>query len=91
MAIPRFLLQADLRESRISSDSRQTKYLVDNHGFPPGRMLSPYVRGWTEEEVADWLASRPVKGHCNIPEQRRPRGRPRKNNRDLTSSAPEAA
>jgi hypothetical protein len=87
MAIPHFVRQDDLTERRISSDGRQTDYLIKHHGFPRGRMLSPLIRGWTEEEVTEWLASRPVKGHCYIPEAKRPRGRPRKTpSPDLTAA-----
>lgn len=78
MAIPHFVLQADLSERQISADSRQTRYLISHHNFPPGRMLSPQIRGWTEQEVSEWLATRPVKSRCNIPESKRPRGRPRR-------------
>jgi predicted DNA-binding transcriptional regulator AlpA len=76
--IPNFVTQADLREKRISSGKAQTDYLIKHHGFPPGRMLSPQIRGWTESEIGDWLATRPLKAHCNIPAEKRGRGRPRK-------------
>jgi predicted DNA-binding transcriptional regulator AlpA len=78
MAVPHFFTQPDLKKRKISSSARQTKYLVDHHNFPPGRMLSPQIRGWTEDELTEWLASRPVKSPCNIPESKRPRGRPRR-------------
>jgi predicted DNA-binding transcriptional regulator AlpA len=78
VTIPRFLRQADLTERQISSGGRQTDYLIKHHEFPTGRMLSPLIRGWTEEEVSGWLATRPIKGHCYVPEEKRPRGRPRK-------------
>ena len=77
MPIPHFVVQDDLAERKISSSARQTKYLQEHHGFPLGRMLSPQIRGWTEQEITDWLASRPVKSPCNIPASKRPRGRPR--------------
>ena len=57
MPIPHFVRQIDLTERGISSGGRQTDYLIRNHGFPVGRMLSPLIRGWTEEEVTEWLAS----------------------------------
>jgi predicted DNA-binding transcriptional regulator AlpA len=78
MAVPYFLVQADLTDRKISSGRRQTDYLVEHHGFPIGRMLSPLIRAWTEPEIAEWLATRPVESPCNIPEAKRPRGRPRK-------------
>jgi len=50
----------NLRERGIVDSRPQLKNLIDNYGFPPGRLLSPQVRGWTEEEVTEWLASRPT-------------------------------
>lgn len=87
MPIPHFLTQDDLKEKKISSSSRQTRYLQEHHNFPPGRMLSPQIRGWTEQELATWLASRPVKSHCNIPASKRPRGRPRKQSPEYKPAA----
>ncbi|MGO9773938.1 MAG: helix-turn-helix transcriptional regulator [Roseiarcus sp.] len=37
-----------------------SKRLIDDQGFPPGVLLTPNARAWTEAEVNDWLASRPV-------------------------------
>jgi hypothetical protein len=34
--------------------------LIDLENFPEGRWLSPNCRAWTEDEIAAWLASRPV-------------------------------
>jgi predicted DNA-binding transcriptional regulator AlpA len=36
--------------------------LIKNEQFPPGRMISPNIRTWTEEEISDWYRSRPVEG-----------------------------
>jgi predicted DNA-binding transcriptional regulator AlpA len=30
------------------------------HGFPPGRLIGPNTRAWTEEEIETYLASRPA-------------------------------
>jgi predicted DNA-binding transcriptional regulator AlpA len=79
MGIPYFLVQDDLEARKISSSRKQTEYLQREHGFPLGRMLSPKIRGWTEAEIASWLATRPTAGMNNIPEEKRNRvGRPRK-------------
>jgi predicted DNA-binding transcriptional regulator AlpA len=86
MTIPRFLRQADLTERKISSGGRQTDYLIKHHNFPVGRMLSPLIRGWTEAEVLAWLETRPIRGHCYVPAEKRPRGRPRKTPADLTAA-----
>jgi len=59
--VPKFLRQKDLEALNISKSDTQTRFLQREHGFPLGRMLSPQIRGWTEQEVADWLATRPVK------------------------------
>ena len=65
----------------------QARGIVDNYvtltrwiedcGFPPGRLLGPNVRAWTEEEVAAWLSSRPTNRKALL--EPRKRGRPRKN------------
>jgi len=80
MSIPFFLTQDDLTKRKISSSRQQTDYLQRNCGFPHGRLLSPKVRAWTEQEIADWLASRPITGLLPIPEEKRGlgAGRPRK-------------
>ena len=56
----RLLRFADLRAWRVVSSWPQLKRLQQLHGFPRGRMLSPNVRAWTEDEVSGWIASRPV-------------------------------
>jgi predicted DNA-binding transcriptional regulator AlpA len=56
----RLLRFADLQDHRVVSSWPQLKRLQQLHGFPLGRMLSPNVRTWTQQEVDDWIASRPV-------------------------------
>jgi hypothetical protein len=52
---------ADLKESGIVKSWAQLKRLQELHDFPFGRLLSPNIRTWDEEEeIAPWLASRPV-------------------------------
>jgi hypothetical protein len=51
---------ADLKTRRIVNSWPQLRRLQQLHGFPRGRMLSPNIRAWTEAEVDDWIASRPV-------------------------------
>jgi hypothetical protein len=46
-------------------------------GFPPGQLTGPNSRTWSEDEVAAWLAARPVAPKPMLP-TKRPRGRPRK-------------
>ncbi|MEJ0096220.1 MAG: AlpA family phage regulatory protein [Methylocella sp.] len=42
-------------------NSRMTlKRMIDLQGFPPGRLVTPNSRAWTEEEVDQWIESRPT-------------------------------
>lgn len=75
--VQKHLRQADLEQLNISRSASQTKQLIDRYGFPPGIMLSPKIRGWAEDQVAAWLAQRPVMYELP-PIPNRPRGRPRK-------------
>ena len=56
----RLLRYRDLRARGIVDNRPQLGRLKEKHGFPPGRMLSPNTRVWTEAEVDDWIASLPV-------------------------------
>ena len=58
----RLLRFADLKDRHIAHSWAQLKRLQKLHNFPTGKLLSPNIRVWTEEEVADWYASRPVSG-----------------------------
>jgi hypothetical protein len=77
----------------------QARGIVDNFvtltrwiqecGFPPGRLLGPNVRAWTEDEVAKWLESRPTDRSTLLAPRKV--GRPRKtaisNNEPNTTAA----
>jgi hypothetical protein len=52
---------SDLKERGIVRNWPSLKRWVETIGFPPGRMLSPNTRVWTEAEIEEWLASRPTK------------------------------
>lgn len=59
---------ADLKGRGVVSSWPQLRRLVDNHGFPPGYLLSPAVRVWDAGVVEAWLdcrraASRPIADH----------------------------
>ena len=58
----RLLRFSDLNERGIVNSWAQLKRLKQLHGFPPGQMLSPNVRVWSEAEVDAWLKSRPTAG-----------------------------
>jgi hypothetical protein len=60
--VPRLLAFSHLRERNIVKSWQQVKNLIRKEGFPPGRMLGPNSRRWTEDEIGSWLDSRPVPG-----------------------------
>jgi predicted DNA-binding transcriptional regulator AlpA len=42
-------------------NSRMTlKRLIDLQGFPPGRLVTPNSRAWTEDEIDLWIDGRPT-------------------------------
>jgi hypothetical protein len=49
----------DLRDEGLTSSWTQTNRLIDEHGFPPGRIHGKR-RIWLRQEVADWLLARPA-------------------------------
>jgi hypothetical protein len=51
---------ADLKDRGIVNSWPQLKRLQQLHGFPLGRMLSPNIRAWSEDEIVAWFDSRPV-------------------------------
>jgi len=58
--LPTLIRFYGLKARGIVQSWAQLKHLQDKHGFPAGRLLSPQVRAWTEEEVAAWLETRPT-------------------------------
>jgi predicted DNA-binding transcriptional regulator AlpA len=52
----------DLKQRRIISNWPTLRVRIDRDGFPPGRMIGPNSRAWTEDEVAAWIESRPTAG-----------------------------
>jgi predicted DNA-binding transcriptional regulator AlpA len=50
----------NLKDNHIVENRMGLKRLVELHGFPPGRLLSAQKRVWLQEEVLEWIASRPV-------------------------------
>jgi predicted DNA-binding transcriptional regulator AlpA len=51
---------ADLVEKGVVNSRMTLKRLIDAQGFPPGRLITPNARAWTEDEVNAWIASRPI-------------------------------
>jgi predicted DNA-binding transcriptional regulator AlpA len=57
----KFLRYKDLKERRTFNSRMTLHRAIQSGAFPPGRMLSPNVRAWTEEEVIAYENSRPIK------------------------------
>ena len=49
----------DLEAGGIVNSRMTLSRMIRDHGFPPGRLVTPNCRTWTEEEVEEWLANRP--------------------------------
>jgi predicted DNA-binding transcriptional regulator AlpA len=58
--LPQFVRFRDLRTSGICDNWQQLFRLIEDHGFPAGRLISPNCRAWTVDEVTSWIASRPT-------------------------------
>ena len=53
---------ADLKSRGVVANWVTLRRWIDREGFPPGRMVGPNTRAWTEDEIETWLASRPIAG-----------------------------
>jgi hypothetical protein len=53
---------SDLQARNIVKSWAQLKRLIELYGFPSGRMISPNIRAWTDEEIDAYYASCPVEG-----------------------------
>lgn len=56
----KYMRYPDLVARGIVRSRMTLKRMIDGQGFPPGRLLTPNCRAWTDEEVDDWLARRPI-------------------------------
>jgi len=52
----------DLKARGIINSWPMLKRRIQRDGFPPGRMIGPNSRAWTESEIEQWLDSRPLAG-----------------------------
>jgi predicted DNA-binding transcriptional regulator AlpA len=52
----------DLQQRGLVKSWPMLKRRIERDGFPPGRMLGPNTRAWTEAEVDRWYEARPVAG-----------------------------
>jgi predicted DNA-binding transcriptional regulator AlpA len=50
----------DLKQRNIARSWAAVARLIKFSDFPPGRLLSPSVRVWSEDEIDAWFASRPT-------------------------------
>lgn len=71
----------DLKERGVANSWTMLKLRIERDGFPPGRMIGPNSRAWSEEEVDDWYTSRPIAGPGT------PRGAAKKNRDRARSKA----
>jgi Prophage CP4-57 regulatory protein (AlpA) len=53
---------ADLKARGICSNWQTLARWIRDQGFPPGVMLGSNTRAWSEAEVNDWIAARPIGG-----------------------------
>lgn len=56
----KLLRYPDLVAKGVVNSRMTLKRLIDGHGFPAGKLITPNARAWDESEVDAWLASRPT-------------------------------
>jgi predicted DNA-binding transcriptional regulator AlpA len=59
-SVPRLLRFKDLLAKGIVLSHAGLRHLQLHEGFPLGRLLGPSTRVWSETEIAEWLANRPI-------------------------------
>ena len=57
---PILLRFADLKARGVVQNWPTLLRWIASENFPPGKMLGPNTRAWTDAEVAAWLESRPA-------------------------------
>jgi predicted DNA-binding transcriptional regulator AlpA len=62
----------DLVAHGIVNNRVTLKNWIALYGFPPGQLTGPNSRTWTEDEVEDWIAHRPVEPPPGSPRRGRP-------------------
>ena len=68
----RLLRFRDLKEIGLVKNWPTLKRRIENQGFPPGRLLGPATRVWSEAEVELWFVSRPEHREDPPPEKVKP-------------------
>jgi predicted DNA-binding transcriptional regulator AlpA len=56
----RLIRFSDLKALGVVTNWPQVRRLVETQNFPPGFYLGPNSRCWFEDEVCQWLGSRPT-------------------------------
>jgi len=56
-----FLRFRDLKARGLVDNRTTLQRWIQQQQFPPGRLLGPNVRVWSDTEISVWLASRPAK------------------------------
>jgi predicted DNA-binding transcriptional regulator AlpA len=57
----------DLKRSGVVNNRATLYRWIKYHGFPPGVLIGPNSRAWSEKDVLDWLDSRPSTGQHEVP------------------------
>jgi hypothetical protein len=65
----------DLKDRGLVKSWTQLQRMIRLYGFPPGRLLTPQIRTWTDEELDAYYASRPVESPAPRGMAARKRGR----------------
>ncbi|MGR9158574.1 helix-turn-helix transcriptional regulator [Rhizobium leguminosarum] len=50
----------DLQVRQIVRSWPQLRRMICDYDFPSGMLLGPNTRAWREEDIEEWLASRPT-------------------------------
>jgi predicted DNA-binding transcriptional regulator AlpA len=58
--MPKYLRYYDLQKRGIVNNRVTLSNWIRENDFPAGFLLGPNSRAWREDEVEDWLASRPT-------------------------------
>ena len=49
-----YLRFKDLKARKIVDNRTTLGRWIKNHGFPPGTLIGPNTRAWTDEEIEAW-------------------------------------
>jgi predicted DNA-binding transcriptional regulator AlpA len=50
----------DLKERKVFNSRMTLKRAIERGEFPPGRLITPNSRAWTEEEAETYESTRPI-------------------------------